>query len=87
MPLELYQNFRKSDSVSHFMAEEVLLILQFSHCKISSRAELLPYQEQQPSGPYLDARAGGTGEGGLSGALCVEKGILSRHILVYSAYR
>ena len=56
------------------MAEEVLLILQFSHCKISSRAELLPYQEQQPSGPYLDARAGGTGEGGLSGALCVEMG-------------
>ena len=60
------------------MAEEVLLILQFSHCKISSRAELLPYQEQQPSGPYLDARAGGPGpvlgKGGLPGALCVEMG-------------
>ena len=55
------------------MAEEVLLILQFSHCKISSRAELLPYQEQQPSGPYLDARAGEPGERGVAGRHCVLK--------------
>ena len=42
--------FTKTNSVSNFMAEEVLLILQFSRCKISSRAELLPKLGK----PFLD---------------------------------